>query len=319
MLIERLREQRVELAVPVHVAAEPDGDAVGEHLDDAAERVAVLRRGLDLGDHRLLGRRVEAAHRGVVDALEVAGPRPLGRLRRGRPIWITWDSTSTPSSARSALASVPAADPRRGLARGGPLEHVAGVVEAVLLHAGEVGVPGPRLGERLLGGARRGRHLLVPLRPLGVADLDRHRRAERAAVADAAEEPDLVLLEAHAGTAAVAEAAAGELARDVFDRDGSPAGQALDDHDERLAVRLTGGQEAQHRSTVPAGSRPPGWGCSADDPQPTMRSDKSTTRYAPAQSAGPKGNAALRPRLNATQKPMTTPMIPPKNIAITAR
>ena len=47
---------------------------------------------------------------------------------------------------------------------------------------------------------------------------------------------DLVLLEAHAGTAAVAEPAAGELARDVFDRHGQPGRQALDDHDERLAV-----------------------------------------------------------------------------------
>ena len=45
-------------------------------------------------------------------------------------------------------------------------------------------------------------HLLLPLVgiavPLGVADLDGHRRAERAAVADAADEGDLVLLEAHA-------------------------------------------------------------------------------------------------------------------------
>ncbi len=126
--------------------------------------------------------------------------------------------------------------PCRGLTRGGPLEHVACVVEPVLLHAREVGMPGPRLGERLLGGARRGRHLLDPLRPLGVPDLDCHRRAERASVTDAGEQPDLVLLEAHAGTAAIAEPAAGELARDVFDRHLQPGRQALDDHDERLAV-----------------------------------------------------------------------------------
>ena len=47
----------------------------------------------------------------------------------------------------------------------------------------------------------RRRHLLVPLvaaDPLGVADLDGHRRAERAAVADAADQRELVLLEAHA-------------------------------------------------------------------------------------------------------------------------
>ena len=46
-------------------------------------------------------------------------------------------------------------DAGRGLAGAGPLEHVAGVVEAVLLHADEVGVAGAGLVEGLLGGARR--------------------------------------------------------------------------------------------------------------------------------------------------------------------
>ena len=44
----RLGEQAVELAVPVDVAAQPDGHAVGEHLDHPAERVAVLGGRLDL-------------------------------------------------------------------------------------------------------------------------------------------------------------------------------------------------------------------------------------------------------------------------------
>ena len=52
---QRLREQAVDAAVPVDVRAEPGRDAVAEHLDDAAERVPGLGRGLDLGDHRRLG------------------------------------------------------------------------------------------------------------------------------------------------------------------------------------------------------------------------------------------------------------------------
>ena len=72
---ERLREQAVDAAVPVHVRAEPGRDAVAEHLDHAAERVAGLRRGLDLGDHRGLGVGVEAAH------------RRRRRPRRGRRAW----------------------------------------------------------------------------------------------------------------------------------------------------------------------------------------------------------------------------------------
>ena len=137
-------------------------------------------------------------------------------------------------------------DARRGLPGAGPLEHVAGVVEAVLLHADEVGVAGAGLVEGLLGGARRGRHLLLPLRPLGVVDDDRDRRAEGEAVADAAEELDVVALEAHAGATAEPEAAAGELVADLLDGDGQARGQPLDHHREGGAVGLTGGQVTQH-------------------------------------------------------------------------
>ena len=143
---ERPGEQRVELAVPVHVAAEPDRHAVGEHLDDAAEAVAVLGRRLDLGDHRLLGGGVEAAHRRLVHLRPGRpGPGRAAAFERAAPIWITWLTMSTSSSASSALATVPGGHPGRGLAGRGPLEHVAGVGEAVLLHAGQVGVPGPHL------------------------------------------------------------------------------------------------------------------------------------------------------------------------------
>ena len=141
-------------------------------------------------------------------------------------------------------------DAGRRLPGAGPLEHVAGVGEAVLLHPGEVGVARADLGQRRLRGARRRGHLVVPLvaaEPLGVLDLDGHRRAERAAVADAADEGQLVDLEALARPAAVAEAPAGQLGLDVLDRDGQPGGQALDDDHERLAVRLAGGEVAQHR------------------------------------------------------------------------
>ena len=71
-------------------------------------------------------------------------------------------------------------------------------------------------------------------------------------MADAAEQRELVGLEAHAGTAAVAEAAAGQLALDLLDRDGQAGGQALDDDDEGLAVGFAGGEEAEHPGMVPA-------------------------------------------------------------------
>ena len=75
---------------------------------------------------------------------------------------------------------------------------------------------------------------------------DRDRRAERAAVPDAAEELELVLLEAHARTAAVAEPAARELGRDVVDEDRKARGQPLDGDHEGRTVGLARRQEAQH-------------------------------------------------------------------------
>ena len=76
-----LGQQAVEPAVPVHVAAEPDRDAVADDLDHPAEGVADLGRRLDLGDHGRLGLGVEAAHLRLVDA------RQVGEGRAGRSTW----------------------------------------------------------------------------------------------------------------------------------------------------------------------------------------------------------------------------------------
>ena len=142
------------------------------------------------------------------------------------------------------------------LAGAGALEHRPGVVEGVLAHADEVGVPGTRTGERgvarpqqhvgVLDGVRR--HHVDPLGPLGVADLDRDGTALRAPVPHAAEEPDLVLLELHPRTPAVAEAPTGERLLDVRALHLDVGRQALEDADERRAMGLTGGQPTQHET-----------------------------------------------------------------------
>ena len=243
-----LGEQGVELAVPVDVAAEPDGHALGEHLDDAAERVAVLGRGLDLEDHRIGAAGIEAAHRRLVDRGQV-GERRAGAGRHRLAHLHDVGEHVDAELGEQQLGERAGGDAGRRLPGAGPLEHVTGVGEAVLLHAREVGVAGADLGQRGLRGAGRGVHLLVPLvaaEPLGVLDLDGHRRAERAAVADAADEGQLVDLEALARAAAVAEAPAGQLGLDVLDRHGEPGGQALDDDHEPLPVRFAGGEVAEH-------------------------------------------------------------------------
>ena len=123
--------------------------------------------------------------------------------------------------AQQGLGDGADGDAGGGLAGAGALEDRPGVGRAVLQHAGEVGVAGAGAGQRRVAGLAGeqfrvhgiGGHDCLPLRPLAVADLDRDRAAEGQAVADAAEELDLVLLERHPGAAAVAEPPTGQLCR----------------------------------------------------------------------------------------------------------
>ncbi len=96
-----------------------------------------------------------------------------------------------------------------------------------------------------------GGHHGFPLRPFGVADLDRDRAAERDAVPDAGEHGDLVLLELHPRAAAVAEPAAGQLARDLVGGDVDAGDHAFDHGHQRAAVGFTSCGPSQHASHLP--------------------------------------------------------------------
>ncbi len=83
---------------------------------------------------------------------------------------------------------------------------------------------------------------------------------ERAPVAHPTDDRDLVLLEAHARAAAVAEAPAGQLVADVVDGHRQAGRQTLDDDDEGAAVGLAGGEVPEHALTIPAVLRRTGTG-----------------------------------------------------------
>ena len=97
------------------------------------------------------------------------------------------------------------------------------------------------------------------------------------------------------GPAAVAEAAAGQLGLDVLDGDGQAGGQALDDDHERLAVRLAGGEVAQHRRTGY-------WRAASSRPPEAARLGRSARMVAAARSSA-SGGRAHRRRVGAATGP----------------
>ena len=145
---QRLREHPVDAAIPVHVRAETGRNAVAEYLDHSAERVTDLRGLLDLADHVRLGVGVEAPHLRAVDLSEIVRCRTL-RDRRRRPAQLDDVAQHRDVDLREErLGDRSGRDPRRGLARRRAFEDVAGIVEAVLLHPGQVGVAGTGLRQR---------------------------------------------------------------------------------------------------------------------------------------------------------------------------
>ena len=117
------------------------------------------------------------------------------------------------------------------------------------------GAPRPRetLGQRHVLRV----HHLAPPRPLGVADREGDGGADGAAVDHAADDAELVLLELLPRPAADAEAPPGEVVTDRVTGHGHAGGQPFEDGGEARAVRLTGGQPAQHRAHPPMPAQRP--------------------------------------------------------------
>ena len=234
---ERAGQPGVEPAVPVHVAAQARRQPVDDDLDDAAEGVAVLPGGVDLGDHRArwspgrgsapgrrrcastssgpgsdaVGRRAGADRDHVADHLDADGlargtPWRPRRARPGRRSPGRWPARAPAGRRRSRTSACRPG--RRARAAAGSAARCG---PAPSQHARR------RPGRRAMTVSHFG-HSVLPI-------LDRDRAAQGAAVPDAAGELDLVLLERHPRAAAVAEPAAGQGRGDVGGLTSTPAGR----------------------------------------------------------------------------------------------
>jgi hypothetical protein len=109
-----------------------------------------------------------------------------------------------------------------------PLEHRSCFVEVIFLHTGKVCVTGSWSGQRSAttrlehrGVNRRGVHDLGPLRPLSIADAERHGATNCQPVTNSTRDVYLISFELHASTATVSEATTCEVRLDFFDRNGN--------------------------------------------------------------------------------------------------
>jgi hypothetical protein len=261
-------EPRVEAQPRLGVRAEAGRTAEDPHLDDAAERVLIALRVVDRGQHPGLGLRVEALELRVGAAREIGGGEVGPRRRSDIADPDEVAEHLDPQQREEILRDRADGDPGAGLARRGPLQHVADVVELVLHHAGQVGVAGSRhhhlapaacshLLELLLADLP-GAHRRAPVDVVAVGDDQRHRPAERAAVPHAAQDLGRVLLDPLPWRAAVAGLAAGEVALHPVAVDGEPGGHAGHDRDDAGPVRLPAGDELEVHlgATVPEEPRP---------------------------------------------------------------
>ena len=135
------REPAVELAVPLDVAAEADGQAASDHLEASAHRVARVPCAIDLGHHLDLDLGVHAAKRRIgADGAHilVRDRERIGERRRSDRDHVAHDVDA------ELLEQLPRdgadGDPCGRLAGARALEHVANVVMAVFHDPGEVGM-----------------------------------------------------------------------------------------------------------------------------------------------------------------------------------
>src|SRR4029079_17601276 len=93
-------------------------------------------------------------------------------------------------------------------------------------------------------------HRLLPVHPVAIANQQRDRRAGRHAMPNTREHLGAVAFDLHPSSTAVTALEARELRVQRVDIDFEAGGQAIERHDQRLAVRLAGSQKPQHLRSI---------------------------------------------------------------------
>ena len=203
---DRRRQSAVEALVPLAVGAQADRHAVGDHLEDAAQRVAGGARGLDQLDGLLFERCVAGANRRLFDQRSTTAwlapsratsRAPLGALARAGPIAARRGCGSrSRTGARTTLPRPPAATREavsRALARSSTLRTSS---SPYLTTPARSAWPGPQAGDRRRRlGHRLDVHLALPVGPVAVLDHHGDRAAHRPPCRTPGHDLDAVVLD----------------------------------------------------------------------------------------------------------------------------
>ena len=247
----RLCQPAVEPRIPRDVRPQSGRHAARDHFENAAHRVARAVGLVDDFFHAGFHIRVDAAEQNVVAAAErdqfVPGRSALEAHRAHRDDMAEHVDAEFRQQGFGDRAD---GHPRGGLAGAGAFQNVPRVVKIVLDGAGEVGMSGPRPGDRLtlvLAAVEVfHRQSLGPVLPVFVADEDGDGRADGAGVADSGDDFGAVGFDLHAPAAAVALLAPPELAVDGIERYGYACGKSGQRGHQAFAVGLAGGLKSQH-------------------------------------------------------------------------
>ena len=303
-------EARVEAQARLGVRAEPRRAAEGADLDDAAERVAIGRGGVDRREHALLGGGIRAAD--LARARARRRPRRRPRRRAGLDVADRAARARAPRcraapsrpfviAPTATRAAVSRAEARSSTLRTSSRSYFMTPERSAWPGRGSYDLAAAARGDlgELLLADRPGAHRRAPVGVVAVAHDQRERAAEREPVAHAAEDLDVVLLDLLPRAAPVARLPAPEIEADRLAVEREPRGQAGDHGGDSRAVRLPRGDAGQIHASEGSEAgcgravRP---GRAGGGPRPAPRAAPAAARAASRRrSASPAGGRRARP------------------------
>ena len=189
---QRACQLRIQASFARNVGAKADRQPIHNDLNDPAERVARFLRSLNARDHVRLGVLVKRTNRGSINCLNIGEAWRFSCVRHRLPNRHHMGKHLNPENlTQVATGNRTGCYAGSSLSCRGTLKHRTCRTETVFDHAGEIGVPRTRTGQRrtatsaqlfchlrVRGINRLSRHDRGPLRPLGVANLDSHRATD---------------------------------------------------------------------------------------------------------------------------------------------